>query len=88
MTQLSNIARSILRQAALSEFGLEIGITATSDKIITPALRAKQILYRFKSEDADFSNLRIDLSPTDPDKYLWIINTGPRIPTTALEIDL
>jgi hypothetical protein len=72
MTLLADSARNILREAIVSELGIVVRVQPTSD-MIAPALRAKQVLYRFRQEDSDFATLQIVLSPTDPDREIWII---------------
>lgn len=65
-------ARQILLQALSAEYGVRVHVQST-DAMITPALRARQILYRFKKEDSDFDELSIRLDPDDPNNRLWII---------------
>jgi len=72
---LAENARRILTAAALSRYGIQIHCTAPDLNMIAPSSRAKQVLYRFKRENHDFDNLKIDFHPTDPDNRLWIINT-------------
>jgi len=68
-------ARQILNAAIQAEVGITVRIDVPQDSTMTtPSLRAKQVLYRFSKEDADFKDLQIRLSPDDPDKELWIIN--------------
>lgn len=72
MTLIADNARQILLEALSSDFGIVIEIEPL-EAIIAPALRAKQVLYRFKQEDIDFSNIQIRLSPDDPDRELWLV---------------
>lgn len=71
-TLLAQNARQILLQALATEFGLLIRVQC-ADAMVTPALRARQVLYRFKKEDSDFDELHFRLDPDDPDNCLWII---------------
>jgi hypothetical protein len=73
-TLLAQGARNILLAAAMADVGVIVEVLDPSGTVIAPALRAKQVLYRFKSEDADFSNIQILLSPDNPDGELWLIN--------------
>jgi len=50
MTLLEQGARQILLSAVMAEVGIVVEISDPSGTIIAPALRAKQVLYRFKSE--------------------------------------
>ena len=72
-TLLRQGARQILLAALAAEVGIVVEIESPTP-IIAPVMRAKQVLYRFKSEDADFASLQIRVSPDDPDRELWIIN--------------
>lgn len=72
MTLLEQTALTILRAATSANVGIEIKITAP-DGMNSPALRAKQILYRFKNENPEFKNLQIRLAPTDPNNRLWLV---------------
>lgn len=71
-TQIAQAARQILLLAMSEEFGLRVRIHTPGD-MMAPALRGRAILYRFKNEDPDFSNLQIRIDPDDPDNSLWII---------------
>lgn len=73
MTLLADSARRILREALSSEVGIVVVVQA-DPSMTTPTFRAKQVLYRFKSEDADFRNLQIIFSPDDPEHRIWILN--------------
>jgi hypothetical protein len=75
-TLLAAGAFQILSQAAQAETGIIVEVTAPTP-MIAPALRAKQVLYRFKSENSDFANIQILLSPDNPDGELWLVNRRP-----------
>ncbi len=75
-TLLAAGAFQILSQAAQAETGVIVEITSPVP-MIAPALRAKQVLYRFKGENSDFANIQILLSPDNPDGELWLINKRP-----------
>lgn len=75
-TLLQSLVDQILREAISSEFGITVDITVLSEDVVTPSLRAKQILYRFKKENPDFDAIQIKLSPTNPDLELWLIKTS------------
>jgi hypothetical protein len=76
-TLLAAGAFQILSQAAQAETGIIVEIT-TPVPMIAPALRAKQVLLRFKQENSDFANIQIRMSPDDPDGELWLINNNRR----------
>lgn len=71
-TLLAEIAHRILNAALEAQVGIEVLIEAPP-QVMTPTLRAKQVLLRFKREDANFANLQIKLAPHDPDHRLWLI---------------
>ena len=73
MTILSSLADSILRAALAEELFLVVRVHSGPD-VVTPALRARQILYRFRNEfpDPAFRELQIRLSPQNPDTELWV----------------
>jgi hypothetical protein len=72
---------AILRQCLESDVGIEILVeTDPSRDVVTPTLRAKQVLYRFKSQNPDYAGIQVRLSPDDPDHKLWLINTGAKLP--------
>ena len=77
-TLLEQTAVSILREAATSDFGIIVHVTAPNDDIPNPAVYAKQVLYRFKSQDPLFSNIQINFSPDNPNAELLLINK-PRL---------
>ena len=58
----------------LNPSGITVIVRDPTNSIITPVLRAKQDLYRFKKDSADWTHLKIFLSPDDPDNRLWIVN--------------
>ena len=73
-TLLAQGARAVLRTAAQADVGVIVEVLDPSGTVIAPALRAKQVLYRFKSEDSDFASIQIILSPDNPDGELWLVN--------------
>lgn len=75
MTILRDQAESILRQAANARVGIQIRILEEIPGTVTPSLRVKQTLYRFRREigDIELMGLKIYLCPHDPDRRLWII---------------
>ena len=91
MTLQADIARNILAEALRSEIGICILIEPT-DPTIGATLRAKQILYRYKQENADYQILQIRLDPTNPDHRLWIIkgeiSDPDPVPDFGIELDL
>lgn len=63
----------MLYAALESEYGVRVQVTCNPDHpITTPTLRAKQILYRFKSLSSEFQDFVIRLDRTEPDKFVWI----------------
>ena len=77
MTILREQAERILRQAQESRLGIRILITEDQGQgtgTVTPSLRAKQILYRFRREigDVELLSLQIHLYPKDPNHRLLI----------------
>lgn len=72
MTLLASTAHAILNEALASDYGITVECQSIGD-LPTPSLRAKQILYRFMSDNSDFANFQIRFSPDDPDNELWII---------------
>jgi len=78
MTILQNQATSVLRQALESPLGIQVKINQDEGKsVVTPSLRARQILYRFRQElgDIELNQIQIKLCPTDPDHRLWLVKT-------------
>ena len=76
MTLLRTQALNILESALRSEVGITCDVDTTRD-ISGPSLRAKQALYRFRSElSPRFDGLKIDLSPSNPNAELWIYHEG------------
>lgn len=75
MSILRQQAENILRQALESRVGVQVKINEETVGTVTPSLRAKQILYRFRKEigDVELLKLQIRLCPGDPDRKLWII---------------
>ena len=69
----------MLYQALESENGIRVTVESPG-LMVAPSLRAKQVLYRFKSENREFDCLQIRLSPDDPDRELWIIKTNDKLP--------
>lgn len=74
MTLLRDSVLNILNEAISRETGIVVRVESPGG-MTTPVLRAKQVLYRFKSENTDFKNLQIRISPDDPDHELWLIKT-------------
>lgn len=76
MTLQETQALAILEGALRSEFGLIVRAELIADgtSLASPAAKAKQVLYRFRTDYADYRDLQIRLSPTDPANELWIIN--------------
>lgn len=87
-TPLELAAFNALRAACDSPLGIIIrvevppGITS-----VTPALRAKQVLYRFRDElkDVEFKSIQIRFSPDNPDTELWLVKTDVVNPSDSLE---
>ena len=76
----------ILHDAKASTVGLIVRIeTDPSRDSVTPALRARQMMYRFRAGDPELQTLNIRLSPDSPDTELWIINTGLEQKQESLE---
>lgn len=73
MTLLADIARRILGQVLDVEIGLSVGVIAPG--VVAPSFRGKQILYRFKRENALFVPIQIKFSPDDPDGELWLLRS-------------
>jgi hypothetical protein len=76
MSILSNQAENVLRTALESPYGIQILIYEDPPgQVVTPTLRARQILYRFRQEigDKDMDQIQIRLCPTDPDHRLWLV---------------
>ncbi len=74
---LAQNARRILNEALSAPIGIQVLIEAPG--MTSPALRAKQVLYRFKKEDRVFAHLQIRLHPTDPDNRLWVLNATENV---------
>lgn len=70
MTALQLQALGVLRAAAAAMHGV---VVRTSE-----ALRAKQILQRFRREsgESELQKVHIHHSPTDPEHELWLIKEG------------
>jgi len=75
LTILREQAEKILREALSAQIGIQILINEEQKGTVTPSLRVKQILYRFRQEigDRDLEVLQIRLCPSDPDHRLWLI---------------
>jgi hypothetical protein len=85
-----DVAASIFEQAVRSPYGLVLKTYVDSSvaAVISPAQRAKQILYRFRQElpDPAYARLQIKFDPRDPVSGLWIINTeGEALAPPTLE---
>ncbi len=89
-TLLATNAHRILLSAIQAEFGIEVRVKAPN--MIAPAMRGRQVLYRFKNEDPRFKDIHIRLHPDDPNNLLWLIrsDTGliaqPEIPSPPTEM--
>lgn len=89
-SNLELAAFAALRAACDAEHGVILrvevppGITA-----VTPALRAKQVLYRFRSElnDAEFKQIQIRLSPDKPDTELWLVKVKAQAAEAELKLE-
>lgn len=78
-TDLELAALHALRAATNARLGVSLRIeTPGGESVVTPALRAKQIIYRFRKAlgDPQFAKIQVRLSPDDPDHRLWLINTA------------
>lgn len=87
-TFLAVHAETFLRAALAAEYGIKIRVHVVSpDPIVTPALRARAILYRFRGELGNdvYNSLQIRLSPDDPQNRLWIIRGDVRAKGGATE---
>ncbi len=76
MSILSAQAESCLRQVLKAKYGIQIYVAQTGlGGVVTPALRARQILYRFRQEigDAELNKIQIKTCPHDPDNRLWLL---------------
>lgn len=76
MTLLANQAAKALYKALECPTGAVFRAQHSGEvPLITPSLRAQQILYRFRKEldDPDLLKIQIRLSPDDPDHELWLI---------------
>jgi hypothetical protein len=93
-TALELTALNALTTAADAEVGIIFRVEqAPTVEMVTPSLRAKQMLYRFRKEFGDprFANIQIRLSPDNPDDELWLINTRAithEAATPATEVDI
>lgn len=92
-TALELTALNALITAADTEVGMIFRVEqAPTVEMVTPSLRAKQMLYRFRKDFGDprFVAIQIRLSPDDPDNELWLINThaitGETSPTAEVDI--
>lgn len=72
-TLLASVANNILLQTLMTEVGIEVKVISPVP-LTNPALRAKQVLYRFKKENPDFANIQIKFAPESPSDTLWLIN--------------
>lgn len=69
------LSTQILNEALASDFGIKVETLPANEFVIAPALRAKQILYRYKKDNPDFDIIQIRLSPVNPDRELWLLKT-------------
>jgi len=72
---LAQNARQILALALDSDFGIRVKLEMFGD-LPNIALRAKQVLYRFKKENNDYDILGIAFDPDEPD-YIWVVKDNP-----------
>jgi hypothetical protein len=72
---LSSQAENCLRTALASPLGIQIRILEDGEGVVTPSLRAKQILYRFRREigDVELNKISVHFCPSDPDHRLWLL---------------
>lgn len=78
MSILAQQAELALRAAYNSEFGVQVLCAHDlGNPVVTPSLRTKQILYRFRREigDVELLKIQIRLCPHDPNNRLWLIRT-------------
>jgi hypothetical protein len=73
MSLTSENARRILAAAAAAETGVIVRVQALRP-VAAKTIAAKSILGRIRREAVMFHDLKIFLSPTDPDNELWIIH--------------
>lgn len=79
MTLLSDQAARALYATLESPLGTIWRASHSTDApMISPALRAEQILYRFRKElgDPELLKIQIRLSPDDPDHEIYLIKQG------------
>jgi len=82
-TFLAAQALAMLTKAAECQYGGRFKINFPEDTSpVAPALRAKQILYRFRKElgNPTFLNMQVRLCPDDPTNKIWIINKNAPVP--------
>jgi hypothetical protein len=89
MSILATQAESCLRQALEAQYGIQVLILQDNGGVVTPALRAKQILYRFRREigDIELNKITIRSCPSDPDHRLWLIKQMPTAQSHDLNFD-
>ena len=83
------MAQNILDACLSSVHGIIINIeTPEGEDVNTPALRAKQILYRFRQElpNPEYKSIQIRQSPDNPNNSLWLIKNPESIPEEAINI--
>jgi len=88
-TLIEIAALTILDACIASQHGIIVKIEKReSDDVNTPALRAKQILYRFRKENGnpEYLNIQIRLSPDDPDTELWLLKTPETLPDQQVQV--
>ena len=76
-TPIEITCMTFLERCVASPFGIVARVEeAGQDLTVTPALRAKQVLYRVRQELANplYKDIKIDLSPDNPDRELWLVN--------------
>lgn len=74
-------ALAILQAAAASTLGI---VLRTSNPT-----RARQILYRVRTEfaSAAFSKLQLRVSPDDAENEIWILHPAALVPTVMFDFD-
>lgn len=88
-TLIEIAALTILDACVQSEHGIIVKVERReTEDVNTPALRAKNILYRFRKDNGnpDYLNIQIRLSPDDPDTELWLLKTPESLPDQKVQV--
>ena len=88
-TLLELASLAILNACVASDHGIIIKIeTRGETDVNTPALRAKQTLYRFRKESGnpEYKNIQIRLSPDNPDTELWLLKQPDETPDQKVHV--